>query len=722
MWSRDGNLDNRHGSLFEPNHFVPLLKRRYDDFDSDDDVFLTIPDSTFLEQETIPQNGCLLDGDPAFVSSNTIDLLSGLNITLSKEEYQWWQAELTTQEETYPEAKSREHSFLETSMKDPGEQSQHVKGNTQEEEGNESKPVEDNIQTQDTLMDEQTKPERDQSQIVTGFETTKSTVSNAEENARQVENAEIGLPKNDDGHHSEKPEGKLQEKTDLTSKSEETLQVQETVTELPKRAEREQSQNEDKDIRGAIYPESKPEDGFQTQDILTEIQTQNEEKQSDWQDKSIREVTGHGSKQEEDNCQAGDNIPDIPEREGFPSQKVQANMREAVVLGSKPEEGNDKVDVSLTENVKKGPEKSKEKTKKVTDSRSKSQDKFQEGVIEKQKTEEKQSQKSKEQSKETNNTGSKPGAPIHSDLETGFSSGDDLPLAVFKYKSDAHSAKTSQIEKSKKPLNIKSQLKKTGKVTTPYSKAKSAHLDVFKRKQARAIKRGKISKSMDSKEKASKYVKLNNKKAKPFIRTTYVKKPPPGKQQYSNLDNKKKVTNNKIPKSTDSKEKISTSEDIKQTAGAISSASAPSTKTQKQYKCDDKEKATKDKNVGPLENKEKGAASDNLKRNTEKPGAFSSAKVLPAETQKQCKAEEKAKATNNIELLPENGRYEEPRTTNQNENTMRKVEDPYPEDKPASDLSFSNTLKKSPKQKDNQSDKAIDNLKKIIQHAPKTGC
>ena len=35
MWSRNGNLDNRHGSLFEPNHFVPLLKRNvtYDGFD-----------------------------------------------------------------------------------------------------------------------------------------------------------------------------------------------------------------------------------------------------------------------------------------------------------------------------------------------------------------------------------------------------------------------------------------------------------------------------------------------------------------------------------------------------------------------------------------------------------------------------------------------------------------------------------------------------------------
>ena len=31
MWSRDGNLDNRHGSLFEPNYFVPLLKRNMTD-------------------------------------------------------------------------------------------------------------------------------------------------------------------------------------------------------------------------------------------------------------------------------------------------------------------------------------------------------------------------------------------------------------------------------------------------------------------------------------------------------------------------------------------------------------------------------------------------------------------------------------------------------------------------------------------------------------------
>ena len=50
MWSRDGNLDHRHGSLFEPNHFVPLLKRNmtYDGFESDDDLILSIEDSAFL--------------------------------------------------------------------------------------------------------------------------------------------------------------------------------------------------------------------------------------------------------------------------------------------------------------------------------------------------------------------------------------------------------------------------------------------------------------------------------------------------------------------------------------------------------------------------------------------------------------------------------------------------------------------------------------------------
>ena len=27
MWSRDGNLDNRPGAVFQPNHFVPLVRR-----------------------------------------------------------------------------------------------------------------------------------------------------------------------------------------------------------------------------------------------------------------------------------------------------------------------------------------------------------------------------------------------------------------------------------------------------------------------------------------------------------------------------------------------------------------------------------------------------------------------------------------------------------------------------------------------------------------------
>lgn len=28
LWSRDGNLDNRRGAVFQPNHFVPLLYRK----------------------------------------------------------------------------------------------------------------------------------------------------------------------------------------------------------------------------------------------------------------------------------------------------------------------------------------------------------------------------------------------------------------------------------------------------------------------------------------------------------------------------------------------------------------------------------------------------------------------------------------------------------------------------------------------------------------------
>ena len=27
LWSRDGNLDNRQGAVFQPNHFVPLVCR-----------------------------------------------------------------------------------------------------------------------------------------------------------------------------------------------------------------------------------------------------------------------------------------------------------------------------------------------------------------------------------------------------------------------------------------------------------------------------------------------------------------------------------------------------------------------------------------------------------------------------------------------------------------------------------------------------------------------
>ena len=54
MWSRDGNLDNRFGSLFEPNHFVPLIKKniREDEFDSDDDLILSVDDSVFVTNAT----------------------------------------------------------------------------------------------------------------------------------------------------------------------------------------------------------------------------------------------------------------------------------------------------------------------------------------------------------------------------------------------------------------------------------------------------------------------------------------------------------------------------------------------------------------------------------------------------------------------------------------------------------------------------------------------
>ena len=32
LWSRDGNLDNKSGSVFTPNHFVPLIEQSDDPF------------------------------------------------------------------------------------------------------------------------------------------------------------------------------------------------------------------------------------------------------------------------------------------------------------------------------------------------------------------------------------------------------------------------------------------------------------------------------------------------------------------------------------------------------------------------------------------------------------------------------------------------------------------------------------------------------------------
>ncbi|MCG8048824.1 MAG: hypothetical protein N0E48_25005, partial [Candidatus Thiodiazotropha endolucinida] len=217
---------------------------------------------------------------------------------------------------------------------------------------------------------------------------------------------------------------------------------------------------------------------------------------------------------------------------------------------------------------------------------------------------------------------------------------------------------------------------------------------------------------MKEKVSNSENLQLQNKNKKPFIRTKYAKIPPAVTQKYRNLD-KKKVTNIKISNSTDSKEKTSTSEDKQQgakKAGVFSSVSAPSCKTQKQHNRDNKGIATKNTNVEPLDNNENRASSCNSKQNADKPEAFASDKVLPTESLKQCKPEEKSKVTNNVGLLTENGRHEEPRTNNQNENMKRKGEDPQTEGKPASGLSFSETLKKSPKQIDNQSDKVIDNF------------
>ena len=72
MWSRDGNLDNRHGSPFEPNHFVPLLKRDIAyGFDSDDDLILSVDESAFLEQGSFLDKSLSSDLDLSMVSTST---------------------------------------------------------------------------------------------------------------------------------------------------------------------------------------------------------------------------------------------------------------------------------------------------------------------------------------------------------------------------------------------------------------------------------------------------------------------------------------------------------------------------------------------------------------------------------------------------------------------------------------------------------------------------
>lgn len=57
MWSRDGNLDNREGYPFEPNHFVPLIpmhEREKTDFNESDDELLMSLSDEILSMETKP--------------------------------------------------------------------------------------------------------------------------------------------------------------------------------------------------------------------------------------------------------------------------------------------------------------------------------------------------------------------------------------------------------------------------------------------------------------------------------------------------------------------------------------------------------------------------------------------------------------------------------------------------------------------------------------------
>ena len=57
MWSRDGNLDNRDGYAFEPNHFVPLMpmheRKKVDFNESDDELLLSLSDE-ILNLEILP--------------------------------------------------------------------------------------------------------------------------------------------------------------------------------------------------------------------------------------------------------------------------------------------------------------------------------------------------------------------------------------------------------------------------------------------------------------------------------------------------------------------------------------------------------------------------------------------------------------------------------------------------------------------------------------------
>lgn len=99
MLSRDGNLDNRLGSLFWPNHFVPLLKRNMTDdrLDSDDDLVLSIGDFTFLQQASSLDKNLSSETDITMLTKLSDELLV---TEVIKDEI--WDSQENKQTETIP--------------------------------------------------------------------------------------------------------------------------------------------------------------------------------------------------------------------------------------------------------------------------------------------------------------------------------------------------------------------------------------------------------------------------------------------------------------------------------------------------------------------------------------------------------------------------------------------------------------------------------------------